>query len=1039
MSDVMRPIPYRELVLRSLAELRAKGSIFDIPVEHVHRPGPRRGEPLLGPAAGPHTQLAQNILCAYLAGARAIELKTVQKLDSLEIEKPCIDAADEGYNVEWSTELSLDAAYDEYLKAWFLLHAAEALITETPPLPPSFSFTMSVGYDLEGMRLEKMDRFINRLIDSSGEVLFDRYRRETAELTARPGLFAGTAWEHHATLLGEVAGAVSPRLSSSVTLSTMHGCPPGEIESICRYLLEAKRLDTLVKLNPTLLGYDRARGILDGLGYDYVQLDRHGFEQDLRYADAVPMLARLLAAARSAGRRFGVKLTNTLAAANTRGVLPGKEMYLSGRALYPLSMAVAADLAAEFKGGLPMSLSGGVAAWNIAEVLDAGIRPVTLATDLLKPGGYSRFGQLAEIAEANAGRGDRAGGRTDPSRIRRAAAAALRDPRCRKEYRGADLVHVEGPLPLFDCFVAPCVEACPIGQDVPGYIRLAGEGRFEEAFALIHEANPLPFITGHLCDHQCMRACTRLDWEGAVLIRDMKRVAAENGCEAFRAGGSAAKRRAPARGVTAAVIGAGPAGLSAASFLAREGFEVHVHEREREPGGVIRHTVPAFRVPVDAIAQDVSLLEDLGVRFHFGSSATVEGLRAAGARYVLAAIGAERDRGIGIEGAREALDFLREFRSDPKRPVLGKSVVVVGAGDSAMDAARAARRCRGVRDVRIVYRRSGREMPASREEREDAETEGISFHFLRAPERWSDGTLVCRVMRLGEPDASGRPRPVPTDEVESFPADAVITATGTEVDPVALAAVGLSHDAGRADPVTLETALPGVFLLGDAATGASTIVKAIASARKAATTIVDREGGPRWAGLAPDLGSSADPLRLRAPRDRQIPATARGRSGTAAQRTRDETLRGTEPVRCLGCDALCLKCVEVCPNRANTYVPVRDGFRDAVQVLHLDALCNECGNCATFCPWDGKPYKDKLTVFVREDDFRASTNPGFLLEDGRLLVRLDGAVREAAIGSDGGLTESASNPFPAGSAGVSARAVVETVLRDHAYLLGGTA
>ena len=237
------------------------------------------GEPLLGPAAGPHTQLAQNILCAYLAGARAIELKTVQKLDSLEIDKPCIDAADEGYNVEWSTELSLDAAYDEYLKAWFLLHAAEALITETPPSPPSFSFTMSVGYDLEGIRLEKMDRFIGRLIDSSGEPLFDRYRRETAELAARPGLFAGTPWEHLATLLGEVAGTVSPRLSSSVTLSTMHGCPPGEIESICRYLLEEKRLDTLVKLNPTLLGYERVRGILDGLGYGYVQLDRHGFER----------------------------------------------------------------------------------------------------------------------------------------------------------------------------------------------------------------------------------------------------------------------------------------------------------------------------------------------------------------------------------------------------------------------------------------------------------------------------------------------------------------------------------------------------------------------------------------------------------------------------------------------------------------------------------------------------------------------------------------------------------------------------------------
>jgi putative selenate reductase len=1026
MSGLMRPIPYRELVLRSIAELRAKGSIFDLPVEHFYRPGPRPGEPLLGPAAGPHTQLAQNILCAYLAGARAIELKTVQKLDSLEVAKPCIDAADEGYNVEWSTELSLEAAYDEYLKAWFLLHAAETLLGEMLPTRPSFSFTMSVGYDLEGIRTEKMDRFINRLADSSAEPLFERYRRETTELAARPGLFAGTPAEPLAQLARGVAGAVSPRLASSVTLSTMHGCPRGEIEAICRYLLEGKRLDTLVKLNPTLLGHDRVRGILDGLGYGYVRLDPHGFEKDLPWKDAVPMLARLLETARRAGRRFGVKLTNTLATANTRGVLPGSEMYLSGRALYPLSMAVAADLATEFRGRLPMSLSGGVAAWNIAEVLDAGIRPVTLATELLKPGGYSRLVQLAEIAEDHAGRADRAGGRVDPARIRRAAEKALRDPHCRKDWRGTNAVRVEGPLPLFDCFVAPCVAACPIGQGVPGYIRLAGEGRFAEAFALVHEANPLPFITANLCDHPCMRACSRLDWDGAVRIRDMKRVAAERGSAAFRAAGESARRRAPARGVKAAVIGAGPAGLAAASFLAREGFEVHVHERTGEPGGVVRHVVPAFRVPGDAIASDVSLLEDLGVRFHFGSAATVDGLRAAGARYVLAAIGAERDRGIGIDGARAALDFLREFRSAPKQPRLGRSVVVVGAGDTAMDAARAARRCRGVRQVRVVYRRSEHEMPASREEYEEARAEGIAFHFLRAPERWADGALTCRIMSLGEPDAEGRPRPVPTGGRESFAADTVITATGTEVDTAALEAIGLAG-AGRVDPATQETPIAGVFLLGDAASGAATIVKAIASARTAATAIVDREGGPRWKSLAPIVGAPAEALALRSPRDRLVPPAA------------GAMLRTTESARCLGCDVLCLKCVEVCPNRANTFVAVRDGLRDAVQVIHLDALCNECGNCATFCPWDGTPYADKLTVFRTEEDFRSSANPGFVIEGRRLLLRLDGTVRGEDLGPDGRLVEAAAGAFPAGPTGSAARAVVEAVLRDHPYLLGGPA
>jgi putative selenate reductase len=360
-------------------------------------------------------------------------------------------------------------------------------------------------------------------------------------------------------------------------------------------------------------------------------------------------------------------------------------------------------------------------------------------------------------------------------------------------------------------------------------------------------------------------------------------------------------------------------------------------------------------------------------------------------------------------------------------------VAVVGAGDTAMDAARAARRCRGVREVRVVYRRTEREMPASREEYRDALSEGISFHFLRAPERWARGMLECRVMRLGEPDAGGRPRPVPTEERESFRADTVITATGTEVDPAALEALGLRGGAERTAPAALETPVPGVFLIGDAASGASTIVKAIASARKAVDAIVEREGGPRWTGLPKGFGAPSDPLELRRSRDRLVPAS------DALAAASEGTLRATESVRCLGCDALCLKCVEVCPNRANTFVAVRDGLRDAVQILHLDALCNECGNCATFCPWDGKPYTDKLTIFVREDDFRGSGNPGFMIDGRRLLLRLGAKVCETTIEPDGRIAEGAAGAFPEGPVGSSARAVVQAVLRDHAYLLGGPA
>ena len=1034
MSDRMRPVPFRELFLRALAEFRAKKSIFDISGAHFWQSAGNRTARVftsraanpVGPAAGPHTQLSQNIIAAWLAGGRYIELKTVQKLDSLTVAKPCIDASDEGYNVEWSTELSLDEAYDEYLKAWLLVQAFHTLMG-AEPRDPGTLFNMSVGYDLEGLRTEKMDRIIDRLIDSSREPLFTRYREELAALAADSGLLQGTPWMARAPLLRELPSRIPARICTSVTLSTMHGCPPGEIESICAYLLREKKLDTLVKLNPTLLGHERAKEILSGLGFGYVKLNAEGFRKDLQFADAVPMLTRLLDLGRQQGRHFGAKLSNTLAAANTQGVLPGDEMYMSGRALYPLTITLAAGLAAEFKGGLPLSFSGGVSAWNIGDVLEAGIRPITLATELLKPGGYARIKELAEIAEKHATAWNSP--RVDAKRLGRAAESARRAAFVRKDFRGTAKVHVEGPLSPFDCFVAPCMHACPICQDVPEYVHLAGAGKYLEAFEVIYRRNPLPFMTGYLCDHQCTENCTRMDWEGSVRIREVKRIAAERGYDAYRSSGKLAARKAAPRGVKAAVVGGGPAGLAVASFLAREGFEAHVFERESEPGGIVRWLLPGFRLPAHSVEKDVSLLTDLGVQFHLGvkEKPGVGQLKAQGFRYVLAGIGAESDKSVGIDGARGAFNFLRQFRKDPSSLRLGRSVVVIGAGDTAMDAARAARRCKGVKDVRIVYRRTEREMPASAEEYAFAKEEGIRFHFLRAPESWTaQAGLVCRVMELGAEDQTGRSRPVATDAKETFPADTLITALGAEVDGSGLESLGLPPGTPAVDPRTQETAVPGLYLIGDAAAGAETIVRAIASARRAVDAICAQErtamsaqGRPSAPGAPAWEVPVEDTARLRSMRDHLVPVSAAGAN--------DEKVRDIESHRCLGCRALCIKCVEVCPNRANTFVRV-EGFRDEAQIVHLDAFCNECGNCATFCPWEGRPYRDKVTVFVNEADFRDSTNPGFFLHKGRGMVRLDGTIRDLMVDAAGNVTD--------GIEESSAKAVVSAIARDYPYLLG---
>ena len=1027
MGDTMRPLPLKELFNRSFDELKKKGSIFDIPQELfcLRRPpvsvtifSNSCGSPI-GPAAGPHTQLAQNILSAYLCGARYFELKTVQILDRLEIEKPCIDARDEGYNVEWSSEFTLDKSYDEYLKAWFVLHAidyaaayAEAEGGSLPSYRPSFLFNMSIGYDLEGIKSAAMDRYIRRVTDSSREELFASYSKALPEAVAAA---EGTSFEDGLREFAKPASPVPPHISTSVTLSTMHGCPPDEIEAICEYLIADKKLDTLVKLNPTLLGYKRVREILDTLGYEYVDLDHDGFEKDLRYEQALPLLRRLSAAAAEHGRFFGVKLTNTLAAVNNGDMLPGEAMYLSGRALYPISIHLAAKIAREFDGELPISFSAGVSAWNVRGLIEAGVKPVTVATDLLKPGGYGRLKNLTELAGESAHAW--AERKINVDALEKAAAESLEADYAKKSFRGQKRVAVPGTLPLTDCFVAPCITTCPIAQDVPDYIHLTGKGKYAEAFSVIYDKNPLPFITGYLCDHACQQNCTRLDWEGPVKIREMKRIAAERGYDAFRKEGSLLRRKAQDRGQKAAVIGAGPSGLSAASFLSREGFGVRVFERESGPGGVIRNVLPGFRVPAATIERDVSLLQDLGVEFSFNleTAPPAEELKAAGFSYVLAATGAEKGRSTGLEHAIEGLEFLRKYRRNPNGISIGPVVAIVGAGDTAMDAARAARRCPGVRKVYVLYRRSAAEMPASQEEYDDAVSEGIEFKFLRQPAGWTDnGGLECSVMALGRPDGSGRRRPVNTGQSENLHADTVITAVGQDPDMEALSSIGISGLRGDREN--------GVYVIGDASTGAATIVKAIASAREAVDDILASCGGRRFSETAAEIEEQI-PLRER--RDRVY-------TGASAS---DDEMVAAESYRCLGCRALCLKCVEVCPNRANTAIAV-PGFKDTYQIIHLDAFCNECGNCETFCPWDGSPYRDKFTVFSTREDFDQSSNTGFYVSAGSGVLRTAEGVLEitARTGSDGAKIIEAS-----GGIRVDVKSIIETILREHGYLLGPVA
>ena len=1037
----MRPIPFGELLTRIMGEFRNHDSIFSIDKAQFYKDDRKKTVNVfsqscttpMGPAAGPHTQLSQNIVASYLVGARFIELKTVQIMDHLEIAKPCIDARDEGYNVEWSTEYTLEKAYDEYLKAWIVLHMIESAMEGKVVEKPSFIFNMSCGYNLEGIKQEKMQIFIDSMIDAGKKPLFDEYINEAKALLDE-GILEGSDWEGREECVRKTLDKISRNICPSVTVSTMHGCPPKEIEAICSYLLTEKKLDTFVKLNPTLLGYDTVRKVLDDLGFNYVVLKRESFEHDLQLSDAKAMLHRLVELAGKEGRKFGVKLTNTLGNVNPQDVLPGDERYGSGRILLPLSTRVALILSEEFNGTLPISYSGGVSALSVKELFEIGIHPITLATDMLHPGGYAKMKQLCEICKEAPEAWKKE--TIDVSRLRKFV-EEVSSPKgiAGKEFRGTNSSKVGTPLSLFDCYVAPCVEACPIHQPIPEYVALAGEGRLAEALSLIYTSNALPNITGWICDHQCQNHCTRMDYEGPVQIREVKRIAAEKGFDEFKA--SMWEKPDEPADVKAAVIGAGPAGLAAAYFLALAGFDTSVFEKEKNAGGVVANIIPEFRIPLEAVEKDVQFIKDNGVKFNFGTEKTIKELRDEGFEYIFVGVGAtaSNDPHVSGNGPREsAISFLLRSKNGEKIN-LGKNVVVVGGGNTAMDAARMAIRTQGVESVTVVYRRSQSEMPADREEYEMALSDGVKFLFLANPSDVTDGIMNLKKMVLGEKDASGRRKPVESGETFSLDCSYMISAIGEKADQNVLDAIGVGEE-GK------------VYIIGDTKTGPSTVVRCIASAQSAVDDAIDKvyedilsqdddekecdcEGECTCSSQEEEVIEEDEDIdEIRSEEDDFFASIREKKSSVllSASKTSKDFLK-TEAKRCLECSYYCNKCTEVCPNRANVMLDMRDTglFDDPFQILHLDAYCNECGNCAAFCPHDGGPYLKKFTLFSRPDDFENSTNSGFYSENDQVKIRLDGKIIDGEIDKDGKLVADVPEEV---------KAMVETVFVSYSYLLG---
>ena len=455
MSDVMKVMSFEKILDITLKDYYTKGKIFGVEEKYFYRDIDNRIEMdfcneylrfPIGPAAGPHTQLTQNFLAGYLTGCRYFEPKTVQIVDGKDMQemipRPCIDVKNVGYNVEWSTELTVEEAKEEYIKASILLQVIgiELGLSDVK----DFIFNISVGYDLKGIQSEKISNFIDDLKEAKDTDIF----KECIEVLKKN-------IDKFKRFKLEDINNISSKISNIITLSTMHGCKASEILDIATHLIENKKINTLLKCNSTLLGYDAVRKILDDLGYGDIELKVQDFEHDLKFDMAKEIISKLLEVGKKNNVTFGVKLTNTLPVINNRNIMPGEAMYMSGKPLYPIAINVAKNIANEFK-DIKISMSGGIDKNNVLDVFETGIAPITIATLYLQPKGYLNnnavLNEMKKMGHAPKG--------LNIEKLNTLADNAKNDLNYKNKGNGKIL---EDKLETFDCLKSCgiCVDVCP--------------------------------------------------------------------------------------------------------------------------------------------------------------------------------------------------------------------------------------------------------------------------------------------------------------------------------------------------------------------------------------------------------------------------------------------------------------------------------------------------------------------------------------------------------------------------------------------------
>lgn len=549
--------------------------------------------------------------------------------------------------------------------------------------------------------------------------------------------------------------------------------------------------------------------------------------------------------------------------------------------------------------------------------------------------------------------------------------------------------------------IAPCKAACPAHISVQGYIALISQGRFKEALELIRRDNPLPAICGRACPHPCESNCKRGEIDEPIAINDLKRVASDY---EYQSGEREWPQTKEKQHKKVAIVGSGPAGLSAAYYLAIEGYSVTIFEALPVAGGMLTVGIPSYRLPRDIIRYEIDYILKMGVELKLnspiGQQVSLNDLHNQGYEAVFLAIGAHDGVELGIEGehlkeVHRAVDFLKKVNLGDHVPV-GKKVAVIGGGNAAMDAVRTARRL-GAEQAFIIYRRSEDEMPANEEEIEEAREEGVQFHFLTAPSRivgdasGSVKSLELIRMELGEPDESGRKKPVPIEGSEySMGIDTIISAIGQKVKSETVAKeMGLKLDKNgtiKVDSLTYQTNIPWLFSGGDAVSGPAIIIEAIAAGKEAAISInrlLRGESLSEGRGYVPPTAISDKKNIQKQPRTRskRIDPAQRIKNFEEVNLALSPQEAQEEAKRCLNCGVCseCYRCEEACKAGA-----INHAMRDTILPLNVGAVVMATGfdlyDVAPLVEYGWGTIKNVVTAMEFERMISASGPSGGVLE-----------------------------------------------------------